>query len=71
MILYAADGSSFTWEIAKSQARGFDAAFRIEQRVDGQSYSDSGTIHALSRDTAIGWLRVESAVRGFDGRSVK
>jgi integrase/recombinase XerD len=27
--------------------------------------------HALSRETVLGWLRVEAAVRGFDARPIK
>jgi hypothetical protein len=68
MILYAADGSSFRRQIAQSAHGGFDASFRIERRFGDQAYSESDTLHALSRDTAIGWLRTEAAVRGFDGR---
>jgi hypothetical protein len=47
---------------------GFDASFRVERRVGDQGYSESETLRALSRDTALGWLRTEAAVRGFDGR---
>ncbi len=70
MTLQAADGSSFTWEIVRSAERGFDASFRIERRVSGQAYAESGALHALSRETAVGWLRAEAAIRGFDGRAV-
>jgi len=71
MALYDADGSSFTWRIAQSAHGGFDASFRIERRFGDQAYSESDRLHALSRDTALGWLRTEAAVRGFDGRGVK
>ena len=71
MTLYAADGSSFTWQIAQSAHGGFDASFRVERHVGDQAYSESNALHALSRDTALGWLRTEAAVRGFDGRGVK
>jgi hypothetical protein len=71
MTLFAADGSSFSWRIAQSAYGGFDASFHIERRVGDQVYSESDTRHALSRDTAIGWLRAEAAVRGFDGRDVR
>jgi len=70
MTLYAADGSSFSWEIVKSAGGGFDASFRIERRADGEAYSEGDTLHALSRETALGWLRAEAATRGFDGRGV-
>jgi hypothetical protein len=68
--LQAADGSSFSWEIAKSAAGGFDAAFRVERRVRGQQYEEADKRHTLSRDSAVDWLRVEAAIRGFDGRAV-
>jgi hypothetical protein len=68
--LQAADGSSFSWEIAKSSAGGFDAAFRVERRLKGQRYEEAGERHTLSRDGAVDWLRVEAAIRGFDGRAV-
>jgi hypothetical protein len=71
MTLYAANRSSFTWQIAHSAGGGFDASFRVERRVDGQPRSESGTLHVLSRDIALVWLRVEATVRGFDGRGVK
>jgi hypothetical protein len=71
MTLHAADGSSFEWQIAKSADGGFDASFHIERRINDQAYSESATLHALSRDTALGWLRAEAAIRGFDGRGVK
>ena len=71
MTLYAADGSSFSWEIANSAVGGFDATFRAEQSVSGEAYSEGDTHHSLSRDTAVGWLRVEAAVRGFDARQIK
>jgi hypothetical protein len=71
MTLYAANGSSFSWEIVKSERGGFDVSFRIERRVGDQAYSESDTRHALSRDTAVGWLRAEAVVRGFDGRTVR
>jgi hypothetical protein len=70
MTLYTADGSSFSWQIAQAGG-GFDATFRIERRIGDQAYSESDTLHALSRDTAVGWVRAEAAIRGFDGRSVK
>jgi hypothetical protein len=68
--LHAADGSSFICGIAKSAAGGFDAAFRIERQVKGQQYEEAGERHTLSRDSAVDWLRVEAAIRGFDGRRV-
>jgi hypothetical protein len=71
MTLYAANRSSFSWQIAHSVGGGFDASFRVERRVDGQPHSDSGTLHVLSRDIALLWLRVEAVVRGFDGRGVR
>jgi hypothetical protein len=71
MTLYAADGSSFSWQVAKSAVRGFDATFRVERGVSAQRYTEADTRHTLSRDTAISWLRVEAAIRGFDGRGVK
>src|SRR5262249_3715355 len=71
MTLYAADGSSFSWELVKSASGGFDASFRFERRVDGQPCSESGTLHLLSRDIALVWLRVQAVVRGFDGRGVR
>jgi hypothetical protein len=70
MTVFAADGSSFRWQIAKSADGGFDASFEIERRIDGQAYSESDRRHSLSRETALGWLRAEAAMRGFDGRSV-
>ncbi|HEV2545760.1 MAG TPA: hypothetical protein VGU20_00325 [Stellaceae bacterium] len=71
MTLYAANRSSFSWQIANSADGGFDVSFCVERRVDGQPYSDSGTLHVLSRDIALVWLRVEAVVRGFDGRGVR
>ena len=71
MPLYAADGSSFSWEIANSAVGGFDATFRSEQSVSGEAYSEGDMHHSLSRETAVGWLRVEAAVRGFDARPIK
>ncbi len=65
-----ADGSSFTWEIVSS-AGGFDASFRVERTVGGYRYTEAGDRHTLSRDSAVDWLRVEAATRGFDGREVK
>jgi hypothetical protein len=70
MILYAADGSSFMWQFGKSTHGGFDVSFRDERRVGDQAYSESDMLHALSRDTALGGLPTEAAVRGFDGRCV-
>jgi len=70
MTLYAADGSSFSWEIVTCASGGFDASFRIERRADGQPYWESDALHSLSRETALGWLRAEAATRGFDGRGV-
>lgn len=70
MTLHAADGSSFSWEIAKSAAGGFDAAFRVERRLKGQRYEEADKRHTLSRDSAIDWLRVQAAIRGFDGCAV-
>jgi hypothetical protein len=69
--MYAADGSSFSWEIAKSTVGGFDASFRVERCVGDMAYTESVTHHSLSRETALGWLRAAAATRGFDGRSVK
>jgi hypothetical protein len=71
MILNAADGSSFSWQIANSTHGGFDASSRIERRVGDHAYLESDILYALSRDTALGWLRAEAAVRGFDGRRVR
>jgi hypothetical protein len=71
MTLYAANRSSFSWQIADCAGGGFDAAFRVERRVNGQPCSESGTLHVLSRDIALLWLRVEAVVRGFDGRGVR
>jgi hypothetical protein len=50
MTLYAADGSSFSWQIAQSTHGGFDGSFRVERRVGDQAYSESDTHHALSRE---------------------
>jgi hypothetical protein len=69
--LQAANGSSFSWEIIKSAAGGFDAAFRVERLVQGQRYEEADKRHMLSRDSAVDWLRVEATIRGFDGRQVK
>ena len=69
--MYAANRSSFTWQIAPFSGGGFDASFRVEKRVDGQPLSESGTLHVLSRDIALVWLCVEATVRGFDGRGVR
>jgi hypothetical protein len=71
MTLYAANRSSFSWHIAHSTGGGVDASFRFERRVDGQPHSESGTLHVLSGDIALLWLRVEAVVRGFDGRGVR
>jgi hypothetical protein len=71
MTLQAANGSSFSWEIIKSAAGGFDAAFRVERLVQGQRYEEADKRHMLSRDSAVDWLRVEATIRGFDGRQVK
>jgi hypothetical protein len=71
MTLYAANRSSFSWQIAHSIVDGFHASFRVERRVDGQAHSDTGTLHALSRDIALLWHQVEAVVRGFDGRGVR
>jgi hypothetical protein len=68
MTLYAADGSSFSWELANVAIRGFDASFRAEPRIGREVYSERRALHSLSRDTALGWLRVEAALRGFDRR---
>jgi hypothetical protein len=57
MTLYAADGSSFTWQIANAESGGFGANFRVERRIGDQAYSESDTYRALSRDTAVDWLR--------------
>ena len=70
MTVYAADGSSFRWQIAQSADGGFDASFEIERKINGQAYTESDRRHSLSRDTARGWLRAEAAMRGFDGRGV-
>src|SRR5262249_55741916 len=56
------------WQIAQSTHGGFDASFRIERRFGGQNYSENDSLHALSRDNALGGVRPEAAVRGFDGR---
>jgi hypothetical protein len=69
--LDAADGSSLSWEITKSAAGGFDAAYRVERLVQGQRYEEADQRHTLSRDSAVDWLRVEATIRGFDGRQVK
>jgi len=71
MALYAADGSSFSWQIANSAVGGFDAAFRVERKVGAQWFTEADKRHTLSRETAIGWLRSEAAIRGFDGRKIK
>ena len=71
MTLYAANRSSFSWQIAHSAGGGFDASFCFERQVDGQPHSESGTLHVLRRDIALLWLRVEAVVRGFDGRRVR
>ena len=47
MTLYAADGSTFSWQIDKSAAGGFDGSFRVERRVGDQAYSESDTHDAL------------------------
>jgi hypothetical protein len=70
MTLFAADGSSFRWQIAKSGDGGFDASFEIERKISGQAYSEGDRLHSLSRETALGWLRAQAAMRGFDGRGV-
>jgi hypothetical protein len=71
MTLYAPDGSSFSWQIVNSAAGGFDASFRIDRRLGGEEYTESDTLHALSRETAVGWVRTQAAVRGFDARQIK
>jgi hypothetical protein len=71
MTLYAANRSSFSWQIAPSSGGGFDASYRFERRVDGQPYSEKGVLHLLSRDIALVWLCVQAVVRGFDGRGVR
>lgn len=71
MTLHAPDGSSFSWQIVNSPSGGFDASFRIERRLGGQEYTESDTLHALSRETAVGWVRTKAAVRGFDARQIK
>jgi len=71
MTLYATNRSSFSWQIADSTGGGFDASFCFKRQVDGQPYSEAGTLHLLRRDVALLWLRVEAVVRGFDGRRVK
>jgi hypothetical protein len=53
------------------EAGGFDASFRIERREGGQDYTESDTLHSLSRETAVGWIRSRAAVRGFDARQIK
>jgi len=68
MTLYAADGSSFSWEIVKSAGGGFDASFRIERRADGEAYSEGDTLHALSRETALGgFARKQQRVALMEG----
>ena len=71
MTLYAANGSSFSWQLAHSADGGFDASFCFERRVDGEPHSERGALHVLGGDIAQLWLRAEAAVRGFDGRGVK
>jgi hypothetical protein len=71
LILYAANRSSFSWQIAHSAGGGFDASFCFERRVDGQPYSECGTLHLLSRDIALLWLCVQAVMRGFDARGVR
>jgi hypothetical protein len=71
MTLYAANRSSFSWQIGHSTGGGFDASFRFERWVDGQPCSECGTLRLLSRDIALVWLRVQAVVRGLDGRGVR
>jgi len=69
--LQAAGGPSFSWEITNPAPGRFEATFRVERSVDGQAYSEGDTRHTLSRETALGWLRAQAAIRGFDGREIK
>jgi hypothetical protein len=61
MTIFAADGSTFSWQIAGSSVGGFDARFRVDQR----GYGDTDARHLLSRETAVSWLRAEAAIRGL------
>ncbi len=70
MTAYGADGSSFSWQIVRSPG-GFDANFHVERAVGGYRYTEAGERHTLSRESAVDWLRVQAAMRGFDGREVK
>jgi hypothetical protein len=71
MTLHTADGSTFSWEIVNAALGGFDARFRVERNLGGQAYSEGDMRHTLSRETALGWLRAQAAIRGFDGREIK
>ncbi len=71
MTLRSVDGSSFSWQIANAAGGGFDASFRVERRAGAQHYTEADTRHTLSRETAVGWLRTEASIRGFDAREIR
>ena len=71
MRMLAKDGSELTWQIEGSALAGFDAEYRIHRKLGGVSFSEADKRHFYSREPAVGWLRAEAAIRGFDGRGIR
>jgi hypothetical protein len=71
MRILAQDGSELTWQIERSARGGFDGEYRVHRRVSGVTYTETDTRHFHSRETAVGWLPSEVAIRGFDGREIR
>jgi len=71
MRILTQDGSELTWQIEGSGASGFDAQFRLIRRVSGVPFTEGDKRHFYSREPAVGWLRTEIAIRGFDVREIR
>ena len=70
MRMVAQDGSELTWLIEGSPLAGFDAEYRVLRRVGNVTFTEADKRHFYSREPAVGWLRTEVAIRGFDGREI-
>jgi hypothetical protein len=71
MPILAQDGLELAWEINRSARGGFDAEYCVHRRVSSVTYTETDMRHFHSRETAVGWLRAEVAIRGFDGRGIR
>jgi hypothetical protein len=71
MRMLAQDGSELTWQIDGSARGGFDAEYRVLRRVSDVTFTEADKRHFYSREPAVGWLRAEVAIRGFDGREIR